>query len=54
MTEIAFCSAGGSVQAYKAAGAEYDDLITIDFARLLAQEIGGFQPPPAYVGGDGR
>jgi Asp-tRNA(Asn)/Glu-tRNA(Gln) amidotransferase A subunit family amidase len=29
--------------------AEYDDLITIDFTRLLAREIGGFQPPPGYA-----
>ncbi len=32
----------------QAVGAEYDDLITIDFTRLVAQEIGGFVPPPAY------
>ena len=38
----------------QAVGAEYDDLITIDFTRLLAQEIGGFQPPPAYIGYDGQ
>ena len=33
----------------QAVGAEYDDLVTIDFTRLLAGEIGGFQPPPAYL-----
>jgi amidase len=32
----------------QAIGAEYDDLRTIDFTRLLAREIGGFTPPPAY------
>jgi amidase len=32
----------------QAVGAEYDDLRTIDFTRLLAQEIGGFVPPPDY------
>ena len=32
----------------QAVGAEYDDLVTIDFARLLADEIGGFVPPPGY------
>jgi len=32
----------------QAIGGAYDDLITIDFARLLAQEIGGFVPPPHY------
>ena len=32
----------------QAIGAEYDDLRTIDFARLLSEEIGGFVPPPAY------
>ncbi len=29
-------------------GAEGDDLTTIEFARLLAAEIGGFIPPPDY------
>jgi amidase len=33
----------------QAVGAEYDDLITIDFTRLVAQEIGGFAPPPSYA-----
>ncbi len=32
----------------QAVGAEYDDLRTIDFTRLLAREIGGFTPPPGY------
>jgi amidase len=30
-------------------GAEGDDRTTIEFARLLAAEIGGFTPPPAYA-----
>jgi amidase len=29
-------------------GAEGEDLTTIEFARLLAAEIGGFTPPPDY------
>jgi amidase len=29
-------------------GAEGEDSTTIEFARLLAREIGGFVPPPAY------
>ena len=29
-------------------GASMHDLRTIDFARLLADEVGGFQPPPGY------
>ncbi len=33
----------------QAVGAEYDDRITIDFTRLVAREIGGFAPPPAYT-----
>ena len=33
----------------QAVGREFDDLITIDFCRLLANEIGGFQPPPGYT-----
>jgi amidase len=32
----------------QAVGAEYDDFVCIDFARLLAQEFGGFVPPPGY------
>ncbi len=30
-------------------GAEFDDHTTIEFARLMAQEIGGFQPPRGYA-----
>jgi Asp-tRNA(Asn)/Glu-tRNA(Gln) amidotransferase A subunit family amidase len=30
-------------------GAEGEDPATIEFARLLAAEIGGFIPPPAYA-----
>ena len=33
----------------QAVGAEFNDYITIDFTRLMAQEIGGFSPPPAYA-----
>ena len=29
-------------------GPEGEDLTTIEFARLLAREIGGFTPPPGY------
>jgi hypothetical protein len=29
-------------------GGEYQDYITIDFARLMADELGGFVPPPNY------
>lgn len=32
----------------QAVGAEFDDLVCIDFARLVADEIGGFTPPPGY------
>lgn len=31
-------------------GAEFDDETTMEFARLMADEIGGFQPPPGYAG----
>jgi amidase len=34
----------------QAVGAEYGDRTTIEFARLMAQEIGGFTPPPGYGG----
>jgi len=32
----------------QAMGAEYHDLTTIEFTRLLAAELGGFTPPPGY------
>lgn len=32
----------------QAVGKEFDDYVTIDFARLMAQEIGGFVPPPGF------
>jgi amidase len=32
----------------QAVSAEYNDYTCIDFARLLAQELGGFVPPPGY------
>ncbi len=32
----------------QAIGAEFADRTTIEFARLMAQEIGGFRPPPDY------
>jgi amidase len=34
----------------QAVGAEYHDRTTIEFARLMAQEVGGFTPPPGYGG----
>ncbi|MBT3426033.1 MAG: amidase [Gammaproteobacteria bacterium] len=33
----------------QAVGAEFNDYVTIDFTRLMAEEIGGFIPPPAYA-----
>ena len=33
---------------FKSVGGEYQDYITIDFARLMADELGGFVPPPNY------
>jgi amidase len=32
----------------QAAGREFDDYTCIEFARLIAQEIGGFEPPAGY------
>jgi amidase len=32
----------------QAIGDSYADLQTIEFARLLSQEVGGFQPPPGF------
>ena len=34
----------------QAIGAEFHDRTTIEFARLVAEEIGGFVPPPGYGG----
>ena len=32
----------------QAVSAEYNDYTTIEFARLITQEVGGFTPPPGY------
>ena len=32
----------------QAIGPEYGDLTCMEFARLIGQVIGGFQPPPGY------
>jgi amidase len=32
----------------QAIGAEFDDETTMEFARLMAQQIGGFVPPPGF------
>ncbi|MEQ8955598.1 MAG: amidase family protein [Gammaproteobacteria bacterium] len=42
-------SAGGLPIGLQAIGAEFNDRTTIEFARLMAQEIGGFQPPSGYI-----
>ena len=42
-------SKGGLPIGLQAVGAEYDDLRTIDFTRLLAREVGGFTPPPDFA-----
>ena len=39
---------GGLPIGLQTVSAEYNDYITIDFARLMAGEIGGFQPPPYF------
>jgi len=41
-------SAAGLPIGLQVIGAEFDDATTIEFARLMAQEIGGFVPPPGY------
>jgi amidase len=41
-------SKGGLPIGLQAVGGEYQDYITIDFARLMADELGGFVPPPNY------
>lgn len=33
----------------QAVGAEYHDRTTMELARLLANELGGFQPPPGFA-----
>ncbi|XOV82874.1 MAG: amidase family protein [bacterium] len=42
-------SAQGLPIGLQAIGAEFDDRTTIEFARLMADEMGGYQPPPGYV-----
>ena len=41
-------SADGLPIGLQAIGAEFDDATTIEFARLMAREIGGFAAPPGY------
>ena len=41
-------SADGLPIGLQAVGREFDDYMTIDFARLLAREIGGFVAPPGF------
>ena len=41
-------SADGLPIGLQAVGAAYHDYVTIEFTRLLAREIGGFQAPPGY------
>jgi amidase len=41
-------SAGGLPIGVQAIGAEFADRTTIEFARLLAEEQGGFVPPPGF------
>jgi amidase len=42
-------SEGGLPIGLQAIGAEFDDRTTIEFARLMARETGGYQPPDGYV-----
>lgn len=42
-------NAAGLPIGLQAVGREYDDFLTIDFCRLLANETGGFEPPTAYT-----
>lgn len=41
-------SADGLPIGLQAVGREFDDYVTIDFARLFAREIGGFVSPPGF------
>ena len=42
-------SKGGLPIGLQAVGAEFDDQGTIEFARLYAQEFGGYEAPPAFA-----
>ena len=42
-------SSAGLPIGLQAIGAEFDDHTTIEFARLMAREIGGYQPPSGYA-----
>ena len=44
-------SSGGLPIGLQVIGAAFDDRTTIEFARLMAQEMGGFAPPPGYGAG---
>ena len=41
-------TAAGLPIGLQAVGREFDDYLTMDFCRLLAQEIGGFVAPPDF------
>ena len=41
-------SSAGLPIGLQAVGAEFNDYTCIDFARLLAEEIGGFVAPPGF------
>jgi amidase len=41
-------SAEGLPIGLQAVSAEYEDRSCIEFARLVAEEMGGFVPPPGY------
>ncbi len=42
-------SSAGLPIGLQAIGAEFDDRTTIEFARLMAREMGGYQPPTGYA-----
>ncbi|MBW2293466.1 MAG: hypothetical protein JRG94_14305 [Deltaproteobacteria bacterium] len=42
------CEPGKFQSVYEAVGGEYHDYTTIEFARLLSKQIGGFEAPAAY------
>jgi len=41
-------SSDGLPVGLQAVGAEFNDYVAIDFTRLLAEELGGFTPPPGF------
>jgi amidase len=50
LSQLGAFSEDGLPIGIQAMSAEFDDRTTIEFARLMAQELGGFTPPNGFGG----